>query len=89
MTVVFYIVIIILVLSWQVGYDKLGLPIGLQFIGRPWSEASLIQIAFAMQVLTSLTVVYDFFYHFKRNKEDRRIEVKTTMYLSVMEYLMF
>lgn len=34
-----------------VGYDKLGLPIGLQFIGRPWSEASLIQIAFAVQAL--------------------------------------
>ncbi|KAB1210478.1 Fatty acid amide hydrolase [Morella rubra] len=34
-----------------VGYDKLGLPIGLQFIGRPWSEASLIQIASAMQAL--------------------------------------
>ncbi|XP_057499968.1 fatty acid amide hydrolase-like [Actinidia eriantha] len=34
-----------------VGYDKLGLPIGLQFIGRPWSEATLIHIAFAMQAL--------------------------------------
>jgi hypothetical protein len=34
----------------QVGYDKSGLPIGLQFIGRPWSEATLIHLAFAMQV---------------------------------------
>lgn len=34
-----------------VGYDKLGLPIGLQFIGKPWSESMLIQIAFAMQEL--------------------------------------
>ncbi|KAF3439297.1 hypothetical protein FNV43_RR17573 [Rhamnella rubrinervis] len=34
-----------------VGYDKTGLPIGLQFIGRPWSEATLIHIAFAMQAL--------------------------------------
>lgn len=34
----------------QVGYDKLGLPIGLQFIGRPWAEATLIHLAFAMQV---------------------------------------
>ncbi|XP_061360021.1 fatty acid amide hydrolase-like [Gastrolobium bilobum] len=33
-----------------VGYDKFGLPIGLQFIGRPWSEATLIHLAFAMQV---------------------------------------
>ncbi|KAM7529044.1 hypothetical protein LguiB_032454 [Lonicera macranthoides] len=34
-----------------VGYDKLGLPIGLQFIGKPWSEPTLIHIAFAMQAL--------------------------------------
>ncbi|KAJ1386627.1 Amidase, conserved site [Sesbania bispinosa] len=34
-----------------VGYDKLGLPIGLQFIGKPWSEATLIHLAFAMQVI--------------------------------------
>lgn len=33
----------------QVGHDKGGLPIGLQFIGRPWSEATLLHIAFAMQ----------------------------------------
>lgn len=33
----------------MVGYDKAGLPIGLQFIGRPWSEATLLHIAFAMQ----------------------------------------
>ncbi|XP_039015946.1 fatty acid amide hydrolase-like [Hibiscus syriacus] len=34
-----------------VGYDKEGLPIGLQFIGKPWSEPTLIHIAFAMQAL--------------------------------------
>lgn len=34
----------------QVGYDKLGLSIGLQFIGRPWSEATLIHLAFAIGV---------------------------------------
>ncbi|RZC54476.1 hypothetical protein C5167_013335 [Papaver somniferum] len=34
-----------------VGYDKFGMPIGLQFIGRPHSEATLIHIAFAMQSL--------------------------------------
>ncbi|KAG5046021.1 hypothetical protein JHK86_015427 [Glycine max] len=34
-----------------VGFDRLGLPIGLQFIGRPWSEATLIHLAFAMQVI--------------------------------------
>lgn len=40
--------------SSQVGYDKLGLPIGLQFIGRPWAEATLIHLAFAMQVIEFL-----------------------------------
>lgn len=34
-----------------VGYDRAGLPIGLQFIGKPWSECLLIQIAFAMQAI--------------------------------------
>ncbi|KAF9608394.1 hypothetical protein IFM89_009760 [Coptis chinensis] len=34
-----------------VGYDKLGMPIGIQFIGRPWSESTLIRIAFMMQSL--------------------------------------
>ncbi|XP_059624534.1 fatty acid amide hydrolase-like [Cornus florida] len=34
-----------------VGYDKFGLPIGLQFIGRAWSESTLIHMAFAMQSL--------------------------------------
>ncbi|XP_050206500.1 fatty acid amide hydrolase-like isoform X2 [Mercurialis annua] len=34
-----------------VGYDNMGLPIGLQFIGKPWSEPTLIDIAFAMQAL--------------------------------------
>ncbi|XP_065855734.1 fatty acid amide hydrolase-like [Euphorbia lathyris] len=32
-----------------VGYDKKGLPIGLQFIGRPWSEPTLLHIASSMQ----------------------------------------
>ncbi|KAL9678097.1 hypothetical protein QQ045_015936 [Rhodiola kirilowii] len=34
-----------------VGYDKAGLPIGLQFIGKPWSEPLLIKIASAVQAL--------------------------------------
>ncbi|XVF60986.1 hypothetical protein PTKIN_Ptkin08bG0091700 [Pterospermum kingtungense] len=34
-----------------VGYDNAGLPIGLQFIGKPWSEPTLMHIAFAMQAL--------------------------------------
>ncbi|KAL2553230.1 Fatty acid amide hydrolase [Forsythia ovata] len=34
-----------------VGYDKSGLPIGLQFIGKPWSESLLIHVASAMQAL--------------------------------------
>ncbi|KAH9617467.1 hypothetical protein KSS87_007279 [Heliosperma pusillum] len=34
-----------------IGYDKDGLPIGLQFIGRPWSEATLLHISSAVQAL--------------------------------------
>ncbi|XP_057456017.1 fatty acid amide hydrolase-like [Lotus japonicus] len=34
-----------------VGYDKLGFPIGLQFMGRPWSEATLINFVYAMQAI--------------------------------------
>ncbi|KAL1364647.1 hypothetical protein HN51_012793 [Arachis hypogaea] len=34
-----------------VGYTELGLPIGLQFIGKPWAEATLIHLAFAMQAI--------------------------------------
>lgn len=34
-----------------IGYDEAGLPIGLQFIGRPWAEATLIHIASAVQAL--------------------------------------
>ncbi|XP_060188025.1 fatty acid amide hydrolase-like isoform X2 [Lycium barbarum] len=34
-----------------VGYDRSNLPIGLQFIGKPWDESLLIHIAFAMQEL--------------------------------------
>ncbi|KAF3435859.1 hypothetical protein FNV43_RR22951 [Rhamnella rubrinervis] len=34
-----------------VGYDKQGLPIGLQLIGRPWAEASLLRLASAIEEL--------------------------------------
>ncbi|KAL5704387.1 hypothetical protein ACHQM5_022825 [Ranunculus cassubicifolius] len=34
-----------------IGYDKMGLPIGLQFIGRPWSESTLLRLSFMMQSL--------------------------------------
>jgi hypothetical protein len=37
----------------KVGYDKGGLPVGIQFIGRPWSEATLLHLAYAMQVSTA------------------------------------
>ncbi|GER35251.1 glutamyl-tRNA(Gln) amidotransferase subunit A [Striga asiatica] len=34
-----------------VGYDRSGMPIGLQFIGKPWSESLLIYIASAVQAI--------------------------------------
>lgn len=36
--------------TFQIGYDKQGLPIGLQLIGRPWSEATLLRLASVIEV---------------------------------------
>lgn len=36
----------------QIGYDKQGLPIGLQLIGRPWGESSILHLASAIEVST-------------------------------------
>jgi Asp-tRNA(Asn)/Glu-tRNA(Gln) amidotransferase A subunit family amidase len=33
-----------------VGYDKKGLPIGLQLIGRPYAEATILKVAAALEV---------------------------------------
>ncbi|KAK1402114.1 Fatty acid amide hydrolase [Heracleum sosnowskyi] len=38
-------------ISVPVGYDKQGLPIGLQLIGRPWAEASILRLAAAIEEL--------------------------------------
>ncbi|KAE8008265.1 hypothetical protein FH972_004794 [Carpinus fangiana] len=38
-------------ISVPAGYDKQGLPIGLQLIGRPWGEASLLRMASAVEEL--------------------------------------
>ncbi|KAD6795362.1 hypothetical protein E3N88_06258 [Mikania micrantha] len=38
-------------ISVPVGYDKQGLPIGLQIIGRPWSEATILRLAAAFEGL--------------------------------------
>lgn len=38
-------------ISVPVGYDKQGLPIGLQLIGRPWAEASILRLAAAVEEL--------------------------------------
>lgn len=35
----------------QVGHDKQGLPIGLQLIGRPWGEATILRVASAVEVI--------------------------------------
>ncbi|KAI5661290.1 hypothetical protein M9H77_20613 [Catharanthus roseus] len=38
-------------ISVPVGYDKQGLPIGLQLLGRPWAEASILRLAAAIEEL--------------------------------------
>ncbi|XP_038995902.1 fatty acid amide hydrolase-like isoform X2 [Hibiscus syriacus] len=38
-------------LTVPVGYDKQGLPIGLQLIGRPWGEATILRLAYAIEEL--------------------------------------
>lgn len=38
-------------ISVPVGYDKQGLPIGLQIIGRPWAEATILRLASAVEEL--------------------------------------
>ncbi|MFS7998036.1 putative fatty acid amide hydrolase [Helianthus anomalus] len=42
-------------ISVPVGYDKQGLPIGLQIIGRPWGEATILRLAAACEALRSET----------------------------------
>ena len=39
-------------ISIPCGFDALGLPIGLQLVGRPWSEARLLRIARAYELAT-------------------------------------
>ncbi|KAM3291338.1 fatty acid amide hydrolase isoform X2 [Capsicum chacoense] len=38
-----------------VGYDNQGLPIGMQLIGRPWCEASILRLAAAIEVILHST----------------------------------
>ncbi|TQE02587.1 hypothetical protein C1H46_011821 [Malus baccata] len=38
-------------ISVPIGYDKQGLPIGLQLIGRPWGESSILRLASAIEEL--------------------------------------
>ncbi|KAK9071080.1 hypothetical protein SSX86_009648 [Deinandra increscens subsp. villosa] len=38
-------------ISVPIGYDKQGLPIGLQIIGRPWGEATILRLAAAFEAL--------------------------------------
>ncbi|KAF5731892.1 Amidase [Tripterygium wilfordii] len=38
-------------ISVPIGYDKQGLPIGLQLLGRPWAEATILRLASAVEDL--------------------------------------
>ncbi|KAF9609676.1 hypothetical protein IFM89_017855 [Coptis chinensis] len=38
-------------ISVPIGHDKQGLPIGLQLIGRPWAEATILRLASAIEEL--------------------------------------
>ncbi|CDY51302.1 BnaA06g23440D [Brassica napus] len=42
-------------ISVPVGYDKEGLPIGLQIMGRPWAEATVLGLAAAVEELAPVT----------------------------------
>lgn len=56
-------------ISVPIGYDKQGLPIGLQLIGRPWGEASILRLASAVEELCaeSRKKPVSFFDTLKRN----------------------
>ncbi|KAL9238509.1 hypothetical protein vseg_012920 [Gypsophila vaccaria] len=38
-------------ISVPIGYDKQGLPIGLQLLGRPWGEATILRLAHVIEEL--------------------------------------
>ncbi|XP_038708901.1 fatty acid amide hydrolase-like isoform X1 [Tripterygium wilfordii] len=38
-------------ISVPIGYDKQGLPIGLQLLGRPWAESTILRLASAVEEL--------------------------------------
>ncbi|KAG5625340.1 hypothetical protein H5410_010558 [Solanum commersonii] len=40
-------------ISVPIGHDKQGLPIGLQLIGRPWCEASILRLAAAIEEISA------------------------------------
>ncbi|XP_021903768.1 fatty acid amide hydrolase-like isoform X2 [Carica papaya] len=51
-----------------VGYDKQGLPIGLQIIGRPWGEASILRLASAVEELCAMKKQPVLFYDVLKSK---------------------
>lgn len=51
-----------------VGYDKQGLPIGLQIIGRPWGEASILRLASAVEELCAMKKQPVLFYEVLKSK---------------------
>lgn len=55
-------------ITLQVGHDKEGLPIGIQLIGRPWGEATILRVASAIEVSSFFYSVESFKFELQTQK---------------------